>query len=148
MNRRKIIIPYFLVAVQFFCIGLIVFTGPFIAGSIGLQIVEFSGISLGLWAIVSQGPRNFNVTPTPKPGAKFIMKGPYRLIRHPMYFSIIVTLTPLLIDYFTWSRLVYFLILVADLVVKLLYEEVRLKKQFPDYNGYSKNSWRLLPFLF
>lgn len=148
MNHKKAYLPKIFVAIQFISIALFLYSGPVFARDLYLLLIELAGVAFGLWAIYAQGIRNFNITPTPKEGASFIHQGPYRIIRHPMYLSILITLLPLLIDYFTWIRLGIMLILIFDLVAKLVYEEINLRKQFPQYEEYRRKSWRLVPGVF
>lgn len=148
MNRQKPYFPPLFVFIQFISIGLLLYTGPLFADSKVLLIIEISGILFGLWAIHVHGIKNFNITPTPKHGAVFIRKGPYRIIRHPMYLAILIALAPLLIDDFSLPRLGVFMMLTLDLIAKLVYEEINLRKQFPEYEEYRGKSWRLIPFVF
>jgi protein-S-isoprenylcysteine O-methyltransferase Ste14 len=77
-----------------------------------------------------------------------IQKGPYRLIRHPMYLAILLFFVPLLIDDFSCPRFVILMVLTPNLILKLLFEESLLKKAFPEYNNYMQKSWRLIPWVF
>jgi protein-S-isoprenylcysteine O-methyltransferase Ste14 len=47
-----------------------------------------AGVLLGLWALSSNRPGNFNVHPAPRVGGQLVQQGPYRWIRHPMYTAV------------------------------------------------------------
>ena len=139
---------YALVSIQFICIGLILVSGGPFARSLPLLIMEIAGILLGIWAVVVMGWRNVNVSPLVKRDARLVTKGPYAVIRHPMYSAVLLTLWPLIIDRYSLFRLAVGLILTVDLLMKIRYEEGLLKKQFPEYESYMKVTKRLIPFVF
>lgn len=137
-----------LVLVQFACLGLIAITGPLLASSLPLLGVELLGLGLGVWAILSMRIGNFNITPDPLKWSRLVKSGPYRLIRHPMYLSLLLATLPLVIAHFTPFRLVVWLVLLADLLVKLNYEERLLVVELPGYDSYISQSYRLIPLLY
>ncbi|MCK9196162.1 MAG: hypothetical protein M0P16_04195, partial [Syntrophales bacterium] len=73
--------------------------------------------------------------------------GPYRFIRHPMYASVLLTIWALIIDRSTLLSLIVGLILMADLMIKMLYEEGILKRHFRDYPAYMERTKRIIPFI-
>lgn len=137
-----------LVTIQFGAIAAIAFTGPLIAKPWYLLVTEAAGIFLGLYSIVVMRVGNFNIRPIVKTEGKMVTHGPYRIIRHPMYTSILLALIPLLIHHFTWIRLTIMLILTINLVIKMVYEESLLKAHFPYYSRYMKKTYRIIPFIF
>lgn len=145
MNKLK---SYTLVFVQFLSIGLILITGPVFPANVLLLIIELAGISLGTWAIVVMGIGRFNIIPDPKEGSHIVTRGPYRLIRHPMYLALLLFTLSLLIADFTWWRGLFWLTLLIDLVLKLNYEEILLEKKLDGYSEYKRHSYRLIPFIY
>ena len=145
MSRR--LKSLILVAIQFICLVAIAVTGPIIASQPLLLLVEALGIGLGIWAIVSMRPFNFNITPDVKADGAMVKRGPYAYIRHPMYASLLIICTALVIDQFSLLRLCILLILVVDLVVKLRYEENLLTSHFAEYDTYRTHTYRLVPYL-
>ncbi len=139
---------YTLVFVQFLCIGLILITGPVFPANIFLLIIELAGVALGIWAIAVMGIGRFNIVPDPKEGSRLVTRGPYRLIRHPMYLSLLLLTLPLVIDTFTIWRAAIWLMLFADLVLKLNYEEALLEKKLDGYSEYKHRSYKLIPFIY
>ncbi len=141
-------VSWLLVFIQFFALGLIFVTGPpFPTNPIGFA-VEIAGIGLGIWAVLAMGFGNFNIVPDPVRNARLVKSGPYSLIRHPMYFALLLLTLPLIIDYYTLARLVVWLALLVDLVVKLNYEEGLLVEKVPGYAEYRKETYRLVPFVY
>jgi len=139
---------YILVGLQFLGIFLIFSSGSIILSSTILFLVEITGILLGLWAIYSMRIGNFNITPEIKQSGEMVTRGPYKFVRHPMYLAIIVTLSPIVIDHFTYARLVVLILLFAVLIYKINIEEELLLKHFEKYKEYSEHSWRIIPFLY
>lgn len=137
-----------LVTIQFSAIALMAATGPWLANTWYLLLIELLGVALGVYAIIVMRIGNFNVRPIVKESGQLVTHGPYRHIRHPMYTSIILTLTPLLIEYFSWFRLGVMLVLLVNLIIKQLFEEGLLKNHFAGYEDYMKRSHRMLPFIF
>jgi len=113
-----------------------------------LKIPATAGGILAIWAIVVMRKSRLNIMPDLLPGSRLITSGPYRLIRHPMYTSLIIIFVPLVIADHSPARLLTLFLLIAVLVTKLRREEKQLAKTFPEYNEYCTTSYRLIPFLF
>ncbi len=136
-----------LVSIQVACILLIIASGPLLAANQLLLVVETGGIALGVWSMAVMGRKNLNIAPTVRDGAELITGGPYRFIRHPMYASVLLTIWALIIDRSTLPGLIVGLILTADLMIKMLYEEGILKRHFRDYPAYMERTKRIIPFI-
>ncbi len=105
-------------------------------------------VVLVLWAIVAMQKSKLRILPEPSAGATLITNGPYHFIRHPMYTSILLGTTGLLINHFNWMRLGFFIALAAVLIIKLTWEEKMLLQKFGPYKNYMANTSRLFPFIF
>ena len=103
---------------------------------------------LGTWAIWVMRKSKLNVFPDVLQGAGLIVIGPYRYIRHPMYLAVIGCGAALLIDYFTYFRLMVFIVLIIDLILKIEYEEKLLKAAFDQYVDYRQVTKKLIPFIY
>ena len=104
----------------------------------------FASLVLACWAIKVMRLGHFNIRPAIKEGAILVTHGPYRYIRHPMYASILLAGTGLLLVTFNWLRLAAFIVLWVVLYLKLRFEEKLLAKHFPEYASYHKRP-RILP---
>jgi protein-S-isoprenylcysteine O-methyltransferase Ste14 len=136
-----------LVAVQLGAMAYLALGWRIVAGMPYLWL-EVGGTALMLWALATMRLRQLRVMPEVAPNARLITGGPYRFIRHPMYTGALILGLAWLLDHFTVDRLVVYLVLVVDLVVKLRYEERLLTQRFPAYPDYCRHTKRLLPFLF
>jgi protein-S-isoprenylcysteine O-methyltransferase Ste14 len=83
-----------------------------------------------------------------EPGQEVISKGPYRIVRHPMYLGMCVMclFTPLALgSYFTLPA---FALLIPLIVLRLLNEERVLRQELVGYTEYcSQTRFRLVPFV-
>lgn len=136
------------VFVQFFCLALIGLTGQIFASPISLLLIEFLGLFLGIWAVAAMRIGHFNIAPEPLTWSEMVSRGPYRVIRHPMYLALLLTTLPLVISDYSFLRLIFWFILLVNLVFKMSYEEDLLEKKFPDYVHYQKQTSRLLPGIY
>jgi len=100
-----------------------------------------------LWAMIIFKLK-VNVAPEVLKGTILIKSGPYRLIRHPMYFSVIsFTLLWVVFD-FGYIRLLLWTLLLVVILLKINYEEKILKRHFQDYTEYSKTTKKIIPFIY
>ena len=148
MTRSNPLHSYGLVAVQLLSLGLIALSGPLFAANPALLLLEGAAGLLGLWAIGTMGVGNFNVTPDVKHRARLVTGGPYRHIRHPMYTALLVGGLALVLDTFSPVRMVLWLVLSVDLLIKLNYEEQLLSRDLEGYSAHMQRTKRLIPFLF
>jgi protein-S-isoprenylcysteine O-methyltransferase Ste14 len=137
-----------LVSMQMVCIFFLLVKIPFINSDLWAYIVSFAGMLLGSWAVLSMKLDNVRIIPDVKQGARLVMAGPYKVIRHPMYSSVLLMFLPFVLDRPSLYMNIVFLTLLTTLVIKLNYEESLLKKHFKDYEEYAKHSWRLIPFVY
>lgn len=142
------IISYGTVFFQFFFAGWIILSGAWLAKQPVWLILETVGLTLGVWAIFAMGIANFNITPEVKRGGRFVARGPYSVIRHPMYAAVLLTTLALVADQPTVWRWLLWGALLSTLLIKLSYEEALLKRQYPEYAAYCRRTRRLIPFLF
>jgi len=148
MISKKNIYPTILTSIQLLSLVYIFITGPVIAENINGFLVEIAGIFLGVLSIVIMKPGNFNIRPLIKQGGTMVTGGPYRIIRHPMYTAQIIAVIPLIVEHFTYNRLIVISILTTVLLVKIEFEEKLLIKHFEGYSEYRKKTKKLIPFIY
>jgi protein-S-isoprenylcysteine O-methyltransferase Ste14 len=84
------------------------------------------------------------------PRTKHLMTdGPYRLSRNPMLTGSFVYNAAACVWLWTWQSLVVFVVFVAIMLVQVMTEEKRLRRDFGDeYDAYCRKTGRFLPFSF
>lgn len=138
---------YLHVIIQFTSIFFVFFTGPVLFIS-PLSFPIIAGIILGIWSIFVMRNSVLSVMPDPQADIKLITRGPYKLIRHPMYSALFLVLIPLVINYTTKERIIVIVLFTINQILKLLYEEKLIIKKLPDYYNYMQKTWRLIPYLY
>ena len=146
-GRGRSYLAWLLVFMQFLLIGLIVITSPLTSLKMWVIGSILAGIALGLYSIYTIRIGNFNITPLVKPFGKLIAHGPYRVMRHPMYTAILITIWPMVAGHFSYLRLAFAVLLTFVLIIKLHIEEDYLKKAFIPYLEYSRHTYKLIPFI-
>ena len=112
------------------------------------MIFYIAGWILGIWSILAMGIGNINAGPDPLPAGRLVSKGPYAMIRHPMYAAILLVFTPLLFDHFTLARLLIMIVLIINLLLKIRYEEQQMNlSHCKKYREYSAGTWQLIPYV-
>lgn len=145
---KKSMLSVILVIIQFGAIAFYLLSGPIFSGQLVFLIMQFLAFAIAFWGILAMGITKVSVFPTPTASALLVVKGPYRIIRHPMYTGIVLMAGAMLAGYYTHLRLVVFLILCANQIIKLLWEEKMMIEKIPAYKEYMVRTWRLLPFVF
>jgi protein-S-isoprenylcysteine O-methyltransferase Ste14 len=110
------------------------------------QVFVFAGHLITLWVMKENSFASRTVQV--EEGQKVISTGPYRLVRHPMYFGAVLMLffTPLALG--SWWALPGFLLAIPLIVLRLLHEEKMLCRDLPGYSAYClRTRSRLLPLL-
>jgi protein-S-isoprenylcysteine O-methyltransferase Ste14 len=105
------------------------------------------GLVFAIWARVILG-RNWSGVVTLKEGHELIERGPYRIVRHPIYTGILAMFggTAVAIGYF--GGFVGFLLVFVSFWMKLKREEDLMLKHFPQkYAAYQVKVKRVIPFL-
>ena len=141
-------LPQVLVSLQFFLAALIVLTINVGAVPIAAGIASGGGILLWAWAIFTMKWSRLSMQPDVSTHAQLLTRGPFRLIRHPMYSGLALFLLGCVFSPFLWSRVAAWSVLAAVLVCKAWLEEQHLLEQFSDYAEYQNRTKRFVPFLF
>lgn len=128
---------------------LVHFASPW-TDQIAIKILAFAIFLLaafvGIKALLDLGT-SFAVAPTPHSNSKFVARGIYSKIRHPMYLSVLLAALALLIAGLNLASLISFIGIAIFFALKIQYEEKALQAKFPDYLEYKRKTGRLLPKL-
>ncbi len=144
MSKKSLI----LVILQFSCFAFFAIDGVFTSKS-WLFYLQIVGFIIAVWGVLVMKLGNFNVQPEVKSTAKMVSKGPYKIIRNPMYTGLLIFFSVTVISKFTFVRLGVFAILTVVLLLKIFMEEKFLEQKFREtYLNYKSNTYRLIPFVY
>lgn len=106
-----------------------------------------SGLGFAIWARVILG-RNWSGVITLKEGHELIERGPYRVVRHPIYTGILAMFAGTAIGMGYFGGFLGLLLVFVSFWLKLKREEDLMLKHFPDkYAVYQRRVKRIIPFL-
>jgi 2-amino-4-hydroxy-6-hydroxymethyldihydropteridine diphosphokinase len=129
----------------------IVFAGslpvaPTVAVVLG-TLTLIAGIAVMLASARLLGPA-LTASPVPTPGGLLVEAGPYRLVRHPIYTGVCLTMIGASVLLGSLPALASSLLLVPYLWLKTSYEERQLRMRYIGYRAYQERvPWRLIPYV-
>ena len=110
-------------------------------------ILCVAGLSFCIWARATLG-RNWSGTITLKEGHELIERGPYRLVRHPIYTGLIAMFLGTVMVLGHAAGIAGLVLVFVSFWIKLREEERIMLKQFPDqYAAYQQRVKRIIPFV-
>jgi len=114
----------------------------------GLGLVLFAfGLGFAIWARVHIG-RNWGTPMSKKDDPELVTSGPYRWVRHPIYFGVLLAGVGTAVA-LSWAWLIVVALAAVYFVYSALVEERNLTEQFPDtYPAYRRSTKMLVPFIF
>lgn len=110
-------------------------------------ILCLCGVGFSFWARAVLG-RNWSGTVTLKENHELIVRGPYRLVRHPIYTGLLAMLIATVMEQSHIVGLIGLILVFISFWIKLNDEEAVMRQQFPDqYAAYAAQVKRIIPFL-
>ena len=111
-------------------------------------ILCVAGLAFCIWARITLGS-NWSGTITLKEKHELIVRGPYRLVRHPIYTGLLAMVFATVIVVGHVAGIIGATLVFVSFWIKLSAEEEVMLKQFPDqYAAYRQRVRRLIPFIF
>lgn len=120
---------------------LIISTNPV---SISIQVCAFA---IMIWARITFGMRSFHAAANSTKG-ELVTNGPYKLLRHPIYASIIYFFLASIIAFPTIETCMGVFAIVGGTYARMIFEEISLKETYKEYESYSQQAKRIIPYLF
>jgi protein-S-isoprenylcysteine O-methyltransferase len=114
---------------------------------VAAAILCLCGLGLCLWARAVLG-RNWSGTVTLKENHELIVRGPYRLVRHPIYAGLLAMLIATWMQQGHIAGTIGLGLVFISLWIKSSDEEKVMLAQFPDqYAAYRQRVKRIIPFI-
>jgi len=111
------------------------------------MILCVAGLGFAIWARVVIG-RNWSGAVTLKEDHQLVDRGPYRLVRHPIYTGILLMYVATAIVLGHLAGCIGVVIVSGSFWTKLIREERVMLNQFPgEYTAYRQRVKRLIPFV-
>jgi len=111
-------------------------------------VLCIAGLVFCIWARFTLG-RNWSGAVTLKEGHELIERGPYRVVRHPIYTGLLTMFVATAIVVGHVAGIVGLLLTLVSFWIKLSDEEKVMLRQFPDqYPAYQRRVKRIIPFVF
>ena len=125
-----------------------------ITEGIGLDFARLVGVAMvvaavviGTWAFVVLG-RNATIYPHPVHEATLTDRGPYRLVRHPIYLAVILGAVGLALAFLNTAGVLVALVFIPFFGAKTGFEEDGLVEHVPGYREYrSAIPYRIIPWV-
>lgn len=111
-------------------------------------VLMILGIIFRQWSIAVLG-RFFSATVGTQEGQKVVDQGPYRLIRHPSYTGVFLTLIGLGLALQSWGAVIILIMLFSVAYGYRIYTEEKVLKSTlgEEYNEYKKRTKKLIPYV-
>jgi len=109
--------------------------------------IMLAGLAIAIWARVVLG-RNWSATITIKQDHEIVRRGPYAVVRHPIYAGILLAMLGTAIYFGTFRGLLAVALTFSGWWLKSRMEEEFLLRQFgPRYREYQREVKALIPFV-
>ena len=128
-------------------IGAMVWRREILAASAWAVVLQGLAGALMIWARFTFGFRSLHMGPDPTPGG-LVTTGPFRFLRHPLYASMLWWVWAAAGSHRSASAISLGVLVTLCFWVRMLAEERRLLRAFPEeYPAYMRTTRRLIPFL-
>jgi protein-S-isoprenylcysteine O-methyltransferase Ste14 len=132
-----------------FVIGAVVLlavTNDLFSSSAIVIAAQLLAVGIMMWARRSFPTKTFRVDATPS-AETVIRRGPYRLIRHPMYSAALLFIWAAVLSHLSlWTAAIgAFVTIIAAL--RVVFEERFLRARYPEYAAYAQVTKAIVPYV-
>jgi protein-S-isoprenylcysteine O-methyltransferase Ste14 len=117
-----------------------------LAPTLGLLLIA-AGLGFTVWARRHLG-RNWSSQVVVKEDHALVRTGPYTRLRHPIYTGLLLAFLGTAMIIGEVRAFLAFVLLLISFAVKSQAEEARMRKTFPEYEQYRRETAALIPYVF
>lgn len=117
-----------------------------LAPTLGVLLIA-AGLGFSVWARRHLG-RNWSSQVVVKEDHALIRTGPYSRLRHPIYTGLLLAFLGTAVIIGEVRAFLAFALLLISFAIKSRAEEARMRKTFPEYEGYRRETAALIPYVF
>jgi protein-S-isoprenylcysteine O-methyltransferase Ste14 len=132
-----------------FVIGALVLlaaTHSLFSSSVVVIALQLLAVSIAIWARRSFPTKTFRVDATPS-AETIIRRGPYRLIRHPMYFAALLFIWAAVLSHLSKWTMAIGVVATIIAALRVIFEERFLRDRYPEYAAYAQVTKAIVPYL-
>jgi protein-S-isoprenylcysteine O-methyltransferase Ste14 len=122
-------------------------TGNLFTSSPFVIAAQVAAVGLNLWARGSFQKGTFRVSAVPG-GTSIIRRGPYRVIRHPMYSAALIFIWAAVVSHLSVLTLAIGIVATVVAIARVFAEERLLRARYPEYHDYTRSTKALVPYVF
>jgi protein-S-isoprenylcysteine O-methyltransferase Ste14 len=122
-------------------------TGNLFSSSPFVIAAQIAAVGLNVWARRSFQEGTFRVSAAPA-STSIIRRGPYRVIRHPMYSAALLFIWAAVVSHASVLTLTIGIVVTVVAIVRIIAEERLLRTRYPEYHEYTRSTKALVPYLF
>lgn len=126
----------------------IFFSGPLFIQNIPILLTQVFGVLLILWAVLSIQMNKHHEPHKLPEGLFLVTKGPYEIIRHPIYAGLLLFLSGYVQGAPTLLRYLVFTLFFVVIILKMIQEENLLEEHSKEFIPHKKKTHKLIPYLY
>lgn len=144
-DRRSII----LLILQILPTLFVLTTGPLFIQNIPFLLTQIFGFLLIGWALLArQVNKHKELAKGGARGSFLVTKGPYEIIRHPIYAGYLLVMAGYVQGYISFLRFIAFLLFLLVTLLKMEHDEHLINAREKSYEDYKTKTHRLIPYFY
>ncbi len=109
--------------------------------------IQVLALALGIWARRTFQAGQFSTHAEVNDG-QLLVKGPYRVIRHPIYTTVLTLVWSSVAGYPSLITVIVSVFMTIVTIARIATEEEFLRARYPAYEEYASKTKRIIPYIF